>query len=91
MFGVADMDRRKERMKSDCKKIMESINAMCFENLNDEQVHSLVMMREIARGVVNNRVEKVTAGDVKKALSSSIEKMVSDGFVCSFGFMSFVV
>ncbi|VVA24044.1 PREDICTED: serine/threonine-phosphatase [Prunus dulcis] len=71
-----DMDRRKERMKSDCKKIMESINAMCFENLNDEQVHSLVMMREIARGVVNNRVEKVTAGDVKKALSSSIEKMV---------------
>ncbi|KAM1462210.1 hypothetical protein ACFXTH_046481 [Malus domestica] len=69
-------DRRKERMKSDCRKIMESINAMCFENLNDEQVHSLVLMREIARGVLTNRVEKVTSSDVKKALSSSIEKMV---------------
>ncbi|XP_062008680.1 serine/threonine-protein phosphatase 7-like isoform X1 [Rosa rugosa] len=70
------MDHRKERMKSDCKKIMDSINAMCFENLNDEQVHSLVMMREIARGVVDNRVGKVSNSDVKKALSSSIEKMV---------------
>lgn len=64
-------------MKSDCKKIMDSINAMCFENLNDEQVYSLVMMREIARGVVDNRVGKVSTSDVKKALSSSIEKMVS--------------
>lgn len=74
---TADMDHRKERMKSDCKKIMDSINAMCFENLNDEQVHSLVMMREIARGVVENRAGKVSGSDVKKALSSSIDKMVS--------------
>ncbi|KAL6144541.1 hypothetical protein ACLB2K_055233 [Fragaria x ananassa] len=71
-----DTDHRKERMKSDCKKIMDSINAMCFENLNDEQVHSLVMMREIARGVVENRAGKVSGSDVKKALSSSIDKMV---------------
>ncbi|KAL6134652.1 hypothetical protein ACLB2K_066880 [Fragaria x ananassa] len=71
-----DMDHRKERMKSDCKKIMDSINAMCFENLNDEQVHSLVMMREIARGVVENRAGKVSGRDVKQALSSSIDKMV---------------
>lgn len=74
------MDHRKERMKSDCKKIMDSINAMCFENLNDEQVYSLVMMREIARGVVDNRVGKVSTSDVKKALSSSIEKMVRFDF-----------
>ncbi|XP_050383989.1 serine/threonine-protein phosphatase 7-like [Argentina anserina] len=71
-----EMDHRKERMKSDCKTILESINAMCFENLNDEQVHALVMMREIARGVLDNRLAKVSSSDVKKALSSSIDKMV---------------
>lgn len=77
-------------MKSDCRKIMESINAMCFKNLNDEQVHSLVLMREIARGVLTNRVEKVTSSDVKKALSSSIEKMVSDGFCVYFSGFCFI-
>ncbi|XP_015890694.3 serine/threonine-protein phosphatase 7 inactive homolog isoform X2 [Ziziphus jujuba] len=71
-----DMDRRKERMKNECKKIMDSINSMSFVNLDDQRVQSLVMMREIARGVVHNRVEKVTKSDVKRALSSSIEKMV---------------
>lgn len=53
------MDRRKERMKNECKKIMDSINSMSFVNLDDQRVQSLVMMREIARGVVHNRVEKV--------------------------------
>lgn len=58
-YWDADMDRRKERMKNECKKIMDSINSMSFVNLDDQRVQSLVMMREIARGVVHNRVEKV--------------------------------
>lgn len=53
------MDRRKERMKNECKRIVDSINSMSFVNLDDQRVQSLVMMREIARGVVHNRVEKV--------------------------------
>uniref|UniRef100_A0A803NY55 Serine/threonine-protein phosphatase n=1 Tax=Cannabis sativa TaxID=3483 RepID=A0A803NY55_CANSA len=70
------MNRRKERLVDESKKIVENINEMTFANLNDQQVHSLMTMREIARGIVNNRVEKVTKSDVKKALSFSIEKMV---------------
>lgn len=58
-FLVADMNRRKERMISESKKIVENINAMTFANLDDQQVHSLMTMREIARGIANNRVEKV--------------------------------
>lgn len=53
------MDRRKERMKDECKRIVESINSMSFVNLDDQRVQALVMMREIARGVLHNRVEKV--------------------------------
>ncbi|XP_062087708.1 uncharacterized protein LOC133794484 isoform X2 [Humulus lupulus] len=71
-----DMNRRKERLIDESKKIVDNINAMTFANLNDQQVHSLMTMREIARGIANNRVEKVTKSDVKKALSFSIEKMV---------------
>ncbi|XP_059458086.1 serine/threonine-protein phosphatase 7-like isoform X2 [Corylus avellana] len=68
---------REERIKNACKKIVECINAMSFVNLDDQRVHSLVMMREIARGVVENRDRKVTKSDVTRALHSSIEKMAS--------------
>lgn len=50
---------REERIKNACKKIVECINAMSFVNLDDQRVHSLVLMREIARGVVENRDRKV--------------------------------
>lgn len=73
---ISVMDRE-ERIKSACKKIVECINAMSFVNLDDQRVHSLVMMREIARGVVENRDRKVTKSDVTRALHSSIEKMAS--------------
>lgn len=59
MSVVADMDRRKERMRNECKKIVDSINLMSFDNLDDQSVHSLVKMKEIARGVLYNHVEKV--------------------------------
>jgi len=39
--------------------ILEGINSMSLMNLNDQQVHSLVMMREIACGVVEDRDTKV--------------------------------
>nr|XP_023922986.1 serine/threonine-protein phosphatase 7-like isoform X2 [Quercus suber] len=68
---------REERIKNACMKIVECINAMSFVNLDDQRVHSLVMMREIARGVVENKDRKVTKSDVTKALHSSIEKMAS--------------
>lgn len=50
---------REERIKNACMKIVECINAMSFVNLDDQRVHSLVMMREIARGVVENKDRKV--------------------------------
>lgn len=50
---------REEKIKNACKKIVECINAMSFVNLDDQRVHSLVLMREIARGVVENRDRKV--------------------------------
>jgi len=53
------MDHQKERIKSGCQKILEGINSMSLVNLDDQQVHSLVMMREIARGVVDDRDRKV--------------------------------
>ncbi|KAM4110917.1 hypothetical protein ACJW30_05G028500 [Castanea mollissima] len=68
---------REERIKNACMKIVECINAMSFVNLDDQRVHSLVMMREIARGVVENKDRKVTKSDVTRALHSSIEKMAS--------------
>ncbi|XP_061371074.1 serine/threonine-protein phosphatase 7-like [Gastrolobium bilobum] len=70
------MDHHKERIKSGCQKILEGINSMSLVNLDDQQVHSLVMMREIARGVVDDRDRKVTKNDVITALRYSIEKMV---------------
>ncbi|CAJ1955458.1 unnamed protein product [Sphenostylis stenocarpa] len=70
------MDHHKERVKSGCQKILEGINSMSLVNLDDQQVHSLVMMREIARGVVDDRDRKVTKSDVITALRCSIEKMV---------------
>ncbi|XP_024027915.1 uncharacterized protein LOC21388598 [Morus notabilis] len=71
-----DVRSRKERILSVARKVVDNVNAMSFTNLDDQQVHSLMMMREIARGILCNRVEKVSMNDVKKALSSSIEKMV---------------
>ena len=53
------MDPQKERIKSGCQKILEGINSMSLVNLDDQQVHSLVMMREIARGVVDDKDRKV--------------------------------
>ncbi|XP_028774403.1 serine/threonine-protein phosphatase 7 isoform X2 [Neltuma alba] len=70
------MDPERERIKSGCQKILEGIDSMSLVNLDDQQVHSLVMMREIARGVVDDRDRKVTKNDVLSALRNSIEKMV---------------
>ncbi|XP_058748949.1 serine/threonine-protein phosphatase 7-like isoform X2 [Vicia villosa] len=70
------MEHHKEVIKNGCHKILEGINSMSWENLDDQQVHSLVMMREIARGVVDERDRKVTKNDVITALRYSIEKMV---------------
>lgn len=82
---------REEKIKNACKKIVECINAMSFVNLDDQRVHSLVLMREIARGVVENRDRKVTKGDVTTALHSSIEKMASAcrDIVCKLSKMSY--
>ncbi|KAK7261685.1 hypothetical protein RIF29_28002 [Crotalaria pallida] len=71
------MDPHKERVKNGCQKIVEGINSMSLVNLDDQQVHSLVMMREIARGVVDDRDRKVTKNDVISTLRYSIERMVS--------------
>lgn len=57
--AVVVMDPHKERIRSGCQKILEGINSMSLVNLDDQQVHSLVMMREIARGVVDDRDRKV--------------------------------
>lgn len=70
------MEHHKEIIKSGCHKILEGINSMSSVNLDNQQVHSLVMMREIARGVVDDRDRKVTKNDVITALRYSIEKMV---------------
>ncbi|CAL0322086.1 unnamed protein product [Lupinus luteus] len=69
------MDPHKERIKSGCHKILDGINSMSLVNLDDQQVHSLVMMKEIARGVVDDRDRKVSKNDVIAALRFSIEKM----------------
>lgn len=55
-----DMEGQKEIMVNESKKIMEYINSMSLVNLDDQQVYSLMMIKEIARGVVRNRVEKVS-------------------------------
>ncbi|PON79385.1 hypothetical protein PanWU01x14_011200 [Parasponia andersonii] len=70
------MEPRKERMINESKKIVDNVNAMSFDHLDDQQVHSLMMIREIARGIIHNRVEKVTKDELNITLSSSIEKMV---------------
>ena len=59
----ADMECQKQKMVNEAKKVIDNINAMSLENLNEQQLHSLMMMREIARGVVNNRIEKVSEKD----------------------------
>ncbi|XP_030490639.2 serine/threonine-protein phosphatase 7 inactive homolog isoform X1 [Cannabis sativa] len=70
------MELQKEIMVNESKKILESINMMSLANLDDQQVYSLMMIKELARGIVHNKIEKVTASDVKKAQSHSIDKMV---------------
>lgn len=65
------MDHQKERIKNGCQKILEGINSMSLANLDDQQVHSLVMMREIARGVVDDRDRKVlTLRNLAAAITS---------------------
>lgn len=56
---TADVSSRKERILNEARKVVDNVNAMSFVNLDDQQVHSLMMMREIARGILCNRVEKV--------------------------------
>lgn len=58
-LAVLVMEHHKEIIKSGCHKILEGINSMSLVNLDDQQIHSLVMMREIARGVVDGRDRKV--------------------------------
>lgn len=58
-LAVLVMEHHKEVIKNGCHKIIEGINSMSWENLDDQQVRSLVMMREIARGVVDDRDRKV--------------------------------
>lgn len=58
-LAVLVMEHHKEIIKSGCHKILQGINSMSLVNLDDQQVHSLVMMREIARGVVDGRDRKV--------------------------------
>lgn len=69
IFRAADMDSRKEAMVNVAKKIVDDINAMSFVNLDDQQLHSLMMMREIARGVVDNRVDKVSEREREEAMN----------------------
>ncbi|XP_062087710.1 serine/threonine-protein phosphatase 7 inactive homolog [Humulus lupulus] len=70
------MELHKDIMANESKKILDSINKMSLANLDDQQVYSLMMIKELARGIVHNKIEKVTASDVKQALSHSIDKMV---------------
>ncbi|XP_030485650.1 uncharacterized protein LOC115702333 isoform X3 [Cannabis sativa] len=64
------MEARKERLINESRKIVENINAMSLINLDEQQAHSLMMIREIAQGIIHNRVERV--GWCKDANSNSI-------------------
>ena len=72
IFRAVDMDSRKEAMVNVAKKIVDDINAMSFVNLDDQQLHSLMMMREIARGVVDNRVDKVSEREREREREESM-------------------
>lgn len=59
LFGCREMERQKEEIIDVSKKIVENINSMSFVSFDDEQVRSLMMIRELARGIIDNKVVQV--------------------------------
>ena len=57
---ATDMEHQKEKMINESKKIVEYINSMSLVNLDDQQVYSLMMIKEIARGILHNKIDKVS-------------------------------
>lgn len=59
LFGCREMERQKEEIIDVSKKIVENINSMSFVSFDDKQVRSLMMIRELARGIIDNKVVQV--------------------------------
>ncbi|XP_022133758.1 serine/threonine-protein phosphatase 7-like isoform X3 [Momordica charantia] len=71
----ADMDDKLETIQNICQKIVDTTNLYSFSKLDDQQVYSLMRLREISHRVISDRDSRVTKNDVISAMCSYINKL----------------
>lgn len=49
------LKRIQEVRRNDCKRIMHYINSVDFTSLEDKEIRTLVMIRELGNGIVNRQ------------------------------------
>ncbi|XP_008458903.1 serine/threonine-protein phosphatase 7-like isoform X2 [Cucumis melo] len=71
----ADMDDKLETIQNICQKIVDTTNLYSFSKLDDQQVYSLMRLREISHRIVNERDSRVTRNDVISAMCFYINRL----------------
>ncbi|KAJ6427375.1 hypothetical protein OIU84_022884 [Salix udensis] len=73
-----ELKRVQEARRNDCKKVMNYINSVDFTSLDDKEIRTMVMIRELGNGIVNRQTKLATEDDVSRVLKISIETMVGE-------------
>lgn len=71
----ADMDDKLETIQNICQKIVDTTNLYSFSKLDDQQVYSLMRLREISHRIINDRDSRVTRNDVISAMCFYINRL----------------
>lgn len=54
-----ELKRVQEARRNDCKKVMNYINSVDFTSLDDKEIRTMVMIRELGNGIVNRQTKLV--------------------------------
>lgn len=73
-----ELKRVQEARRNDCKKVMNYINSVDFTSLDDKEIRTMVMIRELGNGIANRQTKLATEDDVSRVLKISIETMVGE-------------
>lgn len=60
---IVDMDDKLETIQNICQKIVDTTNLYSFSKLDDQQVYSLMRLREISHRVISDRDSRVSEDD----------------------------
>lgn len=54
-----ELKRVQEARRNDCKKVMNYINSVDFTSLDDKEIRTMVMIRELGNGIANRQTKLV--------------------------------